>query len=45
MQRQFTGRPRVRAGKSVNIRDWQRQGEVLTNWNNGNLFVVFALSV
>lgn len=28
------GRPRVRAGRSVNLRDWQKQGEVLTNWNN-----------
>lgn len=35
MQRQFSGRPRVRAGRSVNIRDWQKQGEVLSSWNNG----------
>ncbi|XP_019771654.2 trafficking kinesin-binding protein milt isoform X1 [Dendroctonus ponderosae] len=34
MRRQFSGRPRVRAGRSVNIRDWQKQGEVLTTWNN-----------
>ncbi|CAG9761135.1 unnamed protein product [Ceutorhynchus assimilis] len=34
MQRRETGRPRVRAGRSVNIRDWQKQGEVLSTWND-----------
>ncbi|XP_066245170.1 trafficking kinesin-binding protein milt isoform X1 [Euwallacea similis] len=34
MQRRFPGRPRVRAGRSVNIRDWQKQGEVLSTWND-----------
>ena len=29
------GRPRVRGGRAVNIQDWEKQSEVLSNWNNG----------
>lgn len=29
------GRPRVRAGRPVNIKDWQRQSDVLAKWNDG----------
>ncbi|XP_063921916.1 trafficking kinesin-binding protein milt isoform X2 [Zophobas morio] len=28
------GRPRVRGGRAVNIQDWEKQSEVLSNWNN-----------
>lgn len=28
----------MRAGKSVNIKDWEKQGQVLTEWNNGKYF-------
>ncbi|XP_044264458.1 trafficking kinesin-binding protein milt isoform X1 [Tribolium madens] len=34
MERNVKGRPRVRAGRSVNIHDWEKQSEVLENWNN-----------
>ncbi|XP_050302932.1 trafficking kinesin-binding protein milt isoform X1 [Anthonomus grandis grandis] len=33
MQRGLCGR-RVRNGRSVNVRDWEKQGEVLSTWNN-----------
>ncbi|XP_045474165.1 trafficking kinesin-binding protein milt isoform X2 [Harmonia axyridis] len=33
MQR-FQGRPRVRSGRSVNISDWEKQSEIVENWND-----------
>ncbi|XP_023309904.1 trafficking kinesin-binding protein 1-like [Anoplophora glabripennis] len=30
----FRGRPRVRVGRPVNFTDWQKQGEMLSKWNN-----------
>ncbi|XP_072381431.1 trafficking kinesin-binding protein milt isoform X2 [Diabrotica undecimpunctata] len=28
------GRPRVRGGRSINVKDWEKQGELLKEWNN-----------
>ncbi|KAK5644883.1 hypothetical protein RI129_006183 [Pyrocoelia pectoralis] len=28
------GRPRVRGGRSVNIKDWEKQNELLASWND-----------
>lgn len=35
-------RPRIRDGQPVNIRDWEKQGEMLKQWNNGNLILLFS---
>ncbi|XP_049823979.1 trafficking kinesin-binding protein milt isoform X3 [Aethina tumida] len=34
MERVQKSRPRVRLGRPVNIKDWEKQGEMLSNWNN-----------
>lgn len=28
-------RPRARSGRAVNVTDWERQSQVLSNWNDG----------
>lgn len=36
-----TVRPRMRAGRAVNIKDWEKQNELLSKWNDGNTYTDF----